>query len=41
MANNCYNWVQITGNKQVLDKLERKFKKYDTTKYFTEFAGTK
>jgi hypothetical protein len=39
MANNCYNWVQITGNKQVLDKIERRFKKYDTTKYFTEFGN--
>lgn len=38
MANNCWNWVSFTGDKKTLDKLEKKFEKYDDTNYFTEFG---
>jgi len=38
MANNCWNWVSITGCKSSLDRIESKFKKYDQTDYFTEFG---
>ena len=38
MANNCWNWVRITGCKSSLDRIESKFKKYDSTNWFTEFG---
>lgn len=40
MANNCWNWVKITGPKETLDIIEERFEKYyemqDFT--FTEFS---
>ncbi len=38
MANYCMNWVEFYGETKPLKKLERKFKKYHQTKYFTEFG---
>ena len=38
MANNCWNWVCINGDKKTLDKIEKKFKKYDNTNWFVEFG---
>lgn len=39
MANNCWNWVQITGPKETLDIIEERFEKYNDWKgTFTEFS---
>lgn len=38
MANNCWNWVSFNGNEKKLDTLEKLFKTYDKTNYFTEFG---
>jgi len=39
MANNCWNWVKITGPKETLDIIEERFKKYnDWQGTFTEFS---
>lgn len=38
MANYCWNWVRVTASKQSLNRLESKFKKYDSTNWFTEFG---
>jgi len=38
MANNCWNYVAITGDKRVVDTLQKHFENYENTKYFTEFA---
>lgn len=35
MANNCWNWVEITGPKETLDIIEERFKKYHEMKDFT------
>lgn len=40
MANNCWNWVQITGPKETLDIIEERFKKYkDWQGTFTDFGN--
>lgn len=40
MANNCWNWVKITGPKETLDIIEERFKKYNEMQdfTFTEFS---
>lgn len=39
MANNCWNWVKITGPNETLDIIEERFKKYKDWKgTFTEFS---
>jgi len=40
MANNCWNYVTISGDKNVLDKIQEKFSKYDDFNYFTEFGDS-
>jgi len=38
MANNCWNSIEITGSKEAIDTIEKKFKEYDNFNYFTQFA---
>ena len=38
MANHCWNWVQIIGERKTLEKIQKKFKKYEETNYFGEFG---
>ena len=38
MPNYCWNHVTITGNKKELDKIYRKFDKYQDCNYFTAFG---
>ena len=38
MPNYCWNYVTITGNKKELDKIYRKFDKYQECNYFTAFG---
>lgn len=39
MANNCWNWVHITGPKETLDIIEERFEKYNNWEgTFTEFS---
>lgn len=38
MANNCWNYVSITGDKQVINSIQKHFKNYENTRYFTEFG---
>jgi len=38
MANNCWNYVAITGDKKRINTIQKHFKNYDNTKWFTEFG---
>lgn len=38
MANHCWNWVQIIGERKTLEKIQKKFEKYEETNYFAEFG---
>jgi hypothetical protein len=38
MANNCWNYVTISGDKNVLDEIQERFSKYDDFNYFVEFG---
>ena len=38
MANHCWNWVQIIGERKTLEKIQKKFEKYEDTKYLAEFG---
>lgn len=38
MANYCNNWISFEGKKNSLDKLVKKLKTYDKSKYFTEWC---
>lgn len=38
MANNCWNYAVLLGNKAVLDEIQERFSKYDDFNYFIEFG---
>ena len=38
MANNCWNYVSITGDKKIINTIQKHFKNYENTKWFTEFG---
>jgi len=40
MSNHCWNAVTIIGDKDVLDKLEELFNKYENYDYFTQFGNS-
>lgn len=38
MANNCWNYAVISGDKAALDEIQERFSKYNEFNYFTEFG---
>lgn len=38
MANYCWNYAVISGDKAVLDEIQERFSKYDDFNYFTHFG---
>ena len=38
MANNCWNWISLTGETANMELLEDRLNKYKQTKYFTEWG---